>query len=157
MAIELTANNRLIAQFCCLRLKTISKTVPCCAVATDSKDMDMDWRYIIESQWKSWANACKNHWKHYYDWYFLIKFVWCLHCKCTRREHFVHSNESKLWLYLEQNWPQYRHILHPKLETKRIQGRYNIFYGTLIFRQSSMICIVRHLGGQNLRSQRGNS
>ena len=32
-----------------------------------------------------------------------------------------------------------------------------IFYGTLIFQQSSMICIGRHVGGHTLALQQGTS
>ena len=44
-------------------------------------------------------------------------------------------------------------ILHPKFERKRILRE--IFHGTLIFQQSSMICIGRHAGGHAFALQHG--
>ena len=44
-------------------------------------------------------------------------------------------------------------ILHPKFERKRILRE--IFYGTLIFQQSSMICVGRYVGGHAFSLQHG--
>ena len=43
-------------------------------------------------------------------------------------------------------------ILHPKWEETHLR---EIFYDTLIFQQSSMICIGRHVGGHALALQHG--
>ena len=59
---------------------------------------------------------------------------------------------APLKLAVAKNIQDTKIILHPKFERKRIE---EIFYGTLIFQQSSMICIGRHVGGHNLALQHG--
>ena len=110
-----------------------------------------------------WLNNQRSNW-------FLLTIVYEWHTKDKRPERSnVNSMNPALVLRGHVTKASFKHwvgiLLMPKID--RAYKNYltpeiweethlrEIFYGTLIFQQSSMICICRHVGGHTLALQHG--
>ena len=82
-----------------------------------------------------------------------IRLVWWL-ATCTNRSHNQWSFKQWVGILLMTKIDRVcKNYLTPKIwEESHLR---ETFYGTLIFQQSSMICICRHVGGHTLALQHG--